>query len=229
MWTTALYEPKPFSQFLRDLRWKQGEHMLIAAPTQAGKSTLASYLVARRGQVVVLAAKGKEDNLRRRYADFAKITDWPPPRDKSKVLLWPTRQATAALTMKTQQDAFKKCLDYVNMRGAWCVVDDESHWMSQFLRLDKEIAILHHQGSSQGVTMVNLTQRPSWIPKIIYSSSSHVFIGNTSDRDDLKSLSNLGGVDAKEVAETVQRIGRHDLLYINSMGDGKPCVINVRK
>ena len=77
--------------------------------------------------------------------------------------------------------------------------------------------------------MVNLTQRPSWIPKIIYSSSSHVFIGNTSDRDDLKSLSNLGGVDAKEVAETVQRIGRHDLLYINPMGDGKPCVINVRK
>lgn len=203
--------------------------MLIAAPTQTGKSTLASYLVARRGQVVVLCAKTKDDNLRRRYADYTKITDWPPPRGKNHVMLWPKVKATAALTMKEQQTVFKKCLDYVNMRGAWCVVDDESHWMAQFLRLDKEIAILHHQGSSNAVTMVNLTQRPSWIPKIIYSSSSHVFIGKTSDRDDLKALSNLGGVDAKMIADTVQRIGRHDLLYINPMGDAQPCVINIRK
>lgn len=203
--------------------------MLIAAPTQAGKSSLASYLVARRGQVVVLAAKGKDDNMARRYADFTKITDWPPPRGKNKVLLWPKVQSTGAMTMTVQKAAFKKCLDYVSMRGAWCVVDDESHWMSQFLRLDKEIAILHHQGSSQGVSMVNLTQRPSWIPKIIYSSSSHVFIGKTSDRDDLKSLSNLGGIDAKEVAATVERLGRHDLLYINPMGDAQPCIINIRK
>lgn len=203
--------------------------MLIAAPTQAGKSTLASYLVARRHQVVVLAAKGKDDNMMRRYADYTKITGWPPPRGKNKILLWPKVQSSSALTMKGQHDAFKACLDYVSMRGAWCVVDDESHWMSQFLRLDKEIAILHHQGSSQGVSMVNLTQRPSWIPKIIYSSSSHVFLGKTSDRDDLKSLANLGGVDAKEIAATLQTIGRHDLLYINPMGDAQPCVINVRK
>ena len=167
--------------------------------------------------------------MRRRFADFHKIEDWPPPRGKNRVLLWPKVQSTAALTQMVQRDAFKKCLDFVNMRGAWCVVDDESHWLSQFLRLDKEIAILHHQGSSQGVSMVNLTQRPSWIPKIIYSSSSHVFLGKTADRDDLKALSNLGGVDAKEIAATLQTIGRHDLLYLNPMGDAKPCVINVRK
>ena len=128
-----------------------------------------------------------------------------------------------------QREQFKRCLDGVGREGGWTVVVDEAHWTSQFLKLDKEVAVLHHQGSSSGVTMVVLTQRPAWIPRIIYSSASHVFLGQTAFKDDLRSLSSMGGVNAKEVMETVQTIGRHDLLYLNPMGDNEPCVINIRK
>ena len=69
----------PFAEHLRALRWRQGEHLLVAAPTQCGKSTLASLLAPRRKNVVVLASKPSDDNLRARYADYTRVADWHPP------------------------------------------------------------------------------------------------------------------------------------------------------
>lgn len=224
-----MYDNVPFAEFMRTLQWKQGEHLMLAAPTQCGKTTLASYLTARRSHVVVLASKTRDDNLRKRYADYRRYPSWPPHRGDKRVMLWPRQQPTLSETVTHQRAIFKTCLDSVSRQTGWCVVVDEAHWCSQFLRLDREIAVLHHQGSSSGVSMVTLTQRPAWIPRIIYSSASHVFIGHTSDKDDLKALSNLGGVDAREVSETVMNMGRHDLLYLNPLGEASPAVVNIRR
>lgn len=202
---------------------------MLAAPTQTGKSTLASMLVTRRANVVVLASKSRDDNLRARYRDYRRYQNWPPDRDDHRVLLWPKHQPTLGEVIVHQRAVFKNCLDGVSRQSGWCVVVDEAHWCSQFLRLDKEIAVLHHQGSSSGISMVTLTQRPAWIPRIIYSSATHIFLGQTSDRDDLRPLSNLGGTNAKEVAETLYAMGRHDLLYLNPMGDSNPVVINTHQ
>lgn len=228
--TTAarVYERQPFREFLRTFRWKQGEHMLLAAPTQTGKSTLASYLVAKRTSVVVLASKGKDANLAARYADYNRRATWEPQHGP-KLLLWPKKQATNAQNIAHQKAVFREALDSVGRTGGWCVVVDEGHWATEFLGLGKDIAVLHHQGSSAGITMVTLTQRPAWIPRITYSSSSHVFLGNTTDRDDLKALADMGGVDAAAVRQAVMSLGRHDLLYLNPMGDAPPRIINIRQ
>ena len=223
-----MYEREPFAKFMARLRWKQGEHLLIAAPTQCGKSTLASYLVARRGNVVVLASKRHDKNLLARYADYTRIPTWKPAAGR-RLLLWPKGQPTNAQTIVHQRGIFRDALDGVSRTRGWCVVVDEAHWCTEFLQLGKEIAVLHHQGSSSGISMVTLTQRPAWIPRIAYSSSSHVFLGGTTDKDDLKALSDLGGVNAQEVKATVARLGRHDLLYLNPMGDAPPAVINIRQ
>lgn len=214
---------------MRTLKWRQGEHVMLAAPTQCGKTTLASLLVKRRAYVVVLASKIKDDNLRARYRDYTRASDWPAGRGTKRVLLWPKGQAELSQNITHQRAVFKRALDSVGRQHGWCVVVDEAHWASQFLRLDKEIAILHHQGASSGTSMVVLTQRPAWIPRIIYSSASHVFLGATSYKDDLKALADMGGINSKEVADTVQRLGRHDLLYLNPMGDHPPTIINIRK
>lgn len=225
----ALYEQKPFSTFLRDLQWRQGEHFFIAAPTQTGKTTITSTLVSRRAHVVVLASKPRDPSLVKYYADYKRISSWPPPPGTKRVLLWPKPGKTLLETIEIQRKAFKKCLDSIGLAGGWCVVTDEFHWLSQFLRLDRENALLQHQGSSSGLTVVNLSQRPAWIPRITYSSATHSLIGSTTDKDDLKSLSNFGGSNARRVIETVQTMGRHDLLYLNPMGTAEPCIINSRK
>lgn len=215
-----------FRSFMSSLDWRQGEHVLLAAPTQTGKTTLASMLAPRRSDVVVLASKVQDDNLRNRYRSFRRYDKWPPLRSDHRILLWPKRQQTLSGNVDTQRVIFKSCLDDVGRAGGWCVIVDEAHWCSQFLRLDREIAVLHHQGSSSGITMMVLTQRPAWIPRIVYSSATHVFLGKTSARDDLKSISSMGGGLSKQVAETLDGMGRHDLLYLNPMGDHDPVIIN---
>jgi hypothetical protein len=225
------YEPKPFRDFMHELKWRQGEHFLIAAPTQTGKTTIAAYLVNRRKFVCVLGSKSKDKQLTERYPTFTRIEKWSRrvPREHQKVLLWPKVQNTIADTVLLQREVHKDYLDYINRIGGYCTVVDEYHWEAQFLRLDKELAAHHHQGSTNGNTMLDLTQRPAWIPRITYSSATHALIGRTRDKDDLKALSQLGGVDSARVIETVQRMGRHDLLYLNPMGDASPCIINTRK
>jgi hypothetical protein len=228
------YQPQSWPQHLRTLNWRQGEHLLIAGPTSAGKTTLAAPLLDKRRHVVVLVTKVKDPAFKDLYRKrgYETIHEWPPPQWAEKVLLWPKPGKTLKDTLAVQRDVFRDALNAIGKEGNRCVCVDESHWITsrEFLGLGPEIAILHHQGRTSGVSMVNLTQRPAWIPKIIYSSVTHAYVARTRDRDDLKNLSNLGGIDAKAVQESVAGLGdRHDYLYMNPQGDTPPAIINTRK
>lgn len=222
------YERVKFADFMKTFSWKQGEHVMLAANTQCGKTTLTSYLVARRSHVAILATKPKDENLRKRYADYHKYGQWPPDREDKRVLIWPAKQRKLTGDVARQRVVLGDALDSVANEGGWCVVVDEMHYTAQFLRLDREVAILHHQGSSSGISMVTLTQRPAWIPKIIYTSATHAFIGSAWLPDDLRTLGAMGGPYGREVKDTVQQLGRHDLLYVNPLGDAEPVIINIR-
>lgn len=232
---SAPYTAHSFPYHLRDLEWEQGQHVLVAAPTGAGKTTLVAPLVRKRAAVVVLVSKPRDNTIRDvfpRERGWERIEEWPPPAGARRVLLWPRMGKNLIETLPRQRDAFSKCLNAIAREGRWCVVIDESHYTCDpaYLGLGKEVAILHHMGRSSGVSMVDLTQRPSWIPKILYSSVSHAYIGRTRDRDDLRRLSDLGGIDSREVASQVSALpSRYDYLYVNPHGDAVPRVINRRR
>jgi hypothetical protein len=224
------YDRQSFPDFLADLKWRQGEHVLIAAPTGAGKTTLVAELAHKRRYVTILASKPDDDALAKRFRDYYRTSTWPAPAEENRILLWPRRGATLSENIERQRVVFKKALDSMGRNRGWCIVVDEAHWCSQFLRLDKEIAVLHHQGRSSGISMVVCTQRPAWIPRIIYSSASHVFLGSTQgDAEDARALSALGGVDKRQVMDALATMPKHDLLYINPMGSAAPRIINTRR
>lgn len=224
-----MFERVPFRQFLSTFVWRQGEHVLVAGPTGCGKTTLSAKIANRRADVVVLVSKTRDDNLRNQYRGFKRVTEWPPSRSDHKVLLWPKYGKTNAELLDTQKFQFRACMDDVGRTGGWCVIVDESHWCSQFLHLDREIAVLHHQGRSSGVSMMVLTQRAAWIPRIIYSSASHVFMGVPKTADDLKAFASIGGQDRKQMESALGSMSHHDLLYLNPMGDHRPVIINTEK
>jgi len=232
-----IFPRETWQDHLDGLKWRQGEHLLIAAPTGSGKTDLASQLVERRGFVVDFITKTKDPIFSSpAYKHWRRATDWQPGKTFSKfdnrVLLWPRQLATMGETRDNQYEVFKKALNDIFVIGGWCVVFDELHYMTDngFLNLYDDVAILHHQGRSNNITLVNLTQRPAWIPKIIYSSVSHAYIGRTRDTADLKRLSDLGGVDGKLIAKAVSELeSKHDFLYINPMGDKTPVVVNIQK
>lgn len=212
--------------------WKQGEHILLAAPTSAGKSTLMKELVRIRGHVVVFVSKTKDDT----FADtrgWDVIQDWKQYRSRMHhILLWPGGADTLRGTVEKQRPVFRDALDKIGSEQGWTPVIDELAYMTdrQFCGLDSEVKILHHQGRSQGISMVTLTQRPAWVPKIIYSSVTHAYVARTRDQNDLKRLADLGGIDAREMGRHISALpDRHDYVYLNPQGDYPPVIVNTRQ
>lgn len=231
-----IFPREGWQEHLENLNWKQGEHVLIAAPTGSGKTDLASQLIERRGYVVDFVSKIKDPIFESpQYSHWDTVQEWKPGKSptawQDRVLLRPRVGKDMVETRANQRTVFKDALEDIFKRGGWTAVFDELHYMTDngFLNLYDEVAILHHMGRSNNVTLVNLTQRPAWIPKIIYSSVSHAYIARTKDTADLKRLSDLGGVDGKQIAKAVSELPtKHDFLYINPMGDKTPVVVNIR-
>lgn len=226
------FTPQPFAEHYKKLNWKQGEHLLIAAPTGAGKTTIAQQLVQKRRHVVMLVSKLHDPTLQAEFKGWHRATSWPPPRWEEKVLLWPKPTKKFGDNVKQHREVFGEALDDIGAGQGWTVLVDELHYTAsrEFAGLGAEIALLHHQGRSSGNTVVSLTQRPAWVPKIIYSSVTHAYIARTRDKDDLKRLSDLGGIDPRQVGSVVSQLPtRHDYLYVNPQGDSPPRIVNVRK
>lgn len=198
--------------------WQQGEHLSIIGPTGCGKTTLESRMLDVRDSVVVFVTKIYDDTISGDFRDYKRIYSWPPPKAwDNKVLLWPdTKGLTIRETYRKQRDVFKHALDTIFRERNWCVVFDEQHYMCKQLGLDVENAMLLQQGRSSGLSVVNGTQRPSWVPVVTYSSATHAMIYRTTYRDDLRRLSELGGVDMRDMQSNLLTLAKHDFIYVNT-------------
>lgn len=230
-----LYPRKEFQKHLRELRWKQGEHVLLCGPTGAGKTTLVAPLIEKRAHVVILVSKMKDPTFETEFKGYKRLTSWPkggPRMYENRVLLWPEPEQTVKATLLKQREVFGQALNEITRQGKRCVVVDESLMMTdpKLIGLGTEIGMMHYYGRSAGISMVDLTQRPSWIPKVIYSSVSHAYVARTRDDMDMRRLGDMGGVDRRIVRDNLLMLpDRHDYLYLNPQGDANPHVVNTRQ
>lgn len=211
-----------WEKFLRHATatWKQGEHVAIVGPTGCGKTTLESRLLPVRQYVVIFVTKIHDKTITNDFPGYERIEKWPPKLHQDKVLLWPKPGKTIRETYAIQQAVFKEALDRIFTERNWCVVFDEQHYISQQLKLGIENAMILQQGRSSGLSVVNGTQRPAWVPVVTYSSATHAFIYKTTYRDDLRRLADIGGVDTRALQSEILQLGKHDFVYVNSrVGD----------
>lgn len=230
-----VFPQESWRDHLSRLNWSQGEHVLLSGPTGSGKTTMMQQLVERRSHVVIFVSKMKDPTFQKEFKGWERLTDWPKggPRPwQRRILLWPKPGATLEETKQIQRDVFKRALNEIARQGNRCVVIDESLMMNdpKILGLGNEVGMLHYYGRSAGITMVDLTQRPAWIPVVIYSSVTHAYIAKTRDHNDIKRLSELGGMDSRQIGNNLSTLSdRHDFVYLNPLGDDYPSVVNSRK
>jgi energy-coupling factor transporter ATP-binding protein EcfA2 len=239
--------PRSADQFRRLSReWKQGEHIIVSGSTGSGKTTLARNLDQIRidagGFVMVMVCKLTPDETI--LTDYKGWSRWDgdasavarkirnPSRHENRVLLWPKTEKVKGQRAKEalQLEVFKRAFDELTDVGRWTLHVDEGLYMcdTKFLNMSKELAMLHAMGRSSGLTIITLTQRPSHLPLIIYSSAAHAFVGRTREQMDNKRLAELGGRDsAKELSVRINAQGRRDFLWVPVATDGDPETVNL--
>lgn len=224
------YPRLSWESHLQNLQWRQGEHVLICAPTGHGKTYLASEIVGKRGHTVVLTGKTRDDDMAGFFDSFTRFAEWRTPKPyEDKVLLWPKPQPTLRGDKQHLREVFGEALDAIWQQGNRCVVIDEALQFSENreLNLGSELAHLMQQGRSAGLSVVVLSQRPAWIPKIVYSSVSHGYVCRTRDRADLFRLSDFAGTDSNTLRWNVASLpNRFDYVYTNPHGDSPSVIVN---
>lgn len=190
------------------------------APTGAGKTTLIREILPRRSYVIFFGTKRKDklyDQLVRdgyeRVERFADIKPW-----HRRVILWPRHQHTIVDTITVQRTAFRTAFNGIARQGGWTAVYDEAKYMAEMLKLNTEMTFAQEQLRSNNGTNVSGAQRPFWLPKSVLSNASHVFLWKTTDRDDQRRLSDIGGLDRKAVVDAMPTLGKHEFIYIYTRG-----------
>jgi len=180
--------------------------------------------VEQGGHVIVFVFKPKEDEtIVRSYLGkgYVRWKTWKknPSIHEDKVLLWPDvkkAKGDPAIIKAIQRSVFFPAVHKLIDGGRRTVHIDEALYMCHpsFLGMADELAMMHSIGRSGYLTMVDLMQRPSHLPLIIYGSASHAFIGRTRKRADAQRMGELGSREGgKKLAAMVGDQGLHDFIW----------------
>lgn len=207
----------PWAQFLQEMKWKQGEHLITIGETGSGKTILLSKLMPLRKYVVVFVTKTHDSSFdKSKWPGFTVMREWNAAKaaQAGHVLLWPKPGKTISETVENQIAVFDKALNEIFRDKGWAVCIDELQWVVDELKFAREMRTYQHQARSSGITVISGFQRPSHVPVITYGSASHAFISRQSEDGDVKRLAALGGIDADKLRAALPLLPKHHWLYV---------------
>lgn len=194
------------------------QHVSIIGPTRTGKSTLAAEIATRRKYAAALFVKGKDRKIRMllRHYGYREVRVIPGGGyGNRRVYIWHPYRTEADLIPQRAQLA--AAMDDCFSAGVWTLWVDEGQHMVDRLKLDSRIVSWLRMGRTQGNGLILCCQRPSWMPRDIYSAPRHLFLFGTNDEQDLRSISGLNGVNNRTVRDTVAGLGKtHRVLYVDT-------------
>jgi hypothetical protein len=215
-----MYDFLPWADFKKQFRWKQGEHLTAVAPTGAGKTTLFSELMPYRGYNIMFGTKPADKSydriLKNGYKRIESINEIRSYHDN--YLLWPRQAKTIRETMLNQRKVFLEAMDAIVEQQSWTVWVDESKYIAEMLKLKTELTYCLEQLRSINATVICGAQRPAFLPMSALSSATHVFTWKTQLDADKKRLSDIGGINVREVMQAMEGLDSHEFLYIKTRG-----------
>lgn len=194
------------------------DHVTIIGPTRTGKSSMAMAIARLRPYVVTFCEKPSDDELRNRlrkdgfvFRDELTLRGGP-----GKVAIWPSHEHGEPIAR--QRHLFSRAMADAYRVGGWHTVVHEGQHLVDTLGMRKPIVTMLRMGASNRAGLILCTGRPAWMPRDIYSSAAHLFIFNTNDEADIRSIGGMNGVNNKQIRWQVENLNRerHEVLYVNT-------------
>lgn len=208
----------PWDRFINNVfNWRNGQHVALIGPTGQGKTTLLVQLAPLHPYVTVFGTKPRDETmdyfLKR---GWLKLDRWRSldPKDYPKRVLWP--DATRLDSRQHQRLVFSDAMERIFREGGWTVVIDETWYFVNELKLESYIKLYLLQARSLGISLVNATQRPAFVPLEIYDQSTHLFFFRDNDETNLRRLSGISWRSADLIRSIVADLDEHQVLYINT-------------
>lgn len=210
----------PWNEFRRDIfKWKAGEHVSLIGPTGLGKTTMLLNVLPMHPFVTVFATKPRDKTMTAliQHEGYVRFESWPKgldPVQYPRRVIWP--DATRLDSKENQKAVFRDAFGRIYREGGWTLALDETWYLDEILKLSEEIRTYLLQARSLDISLLSAFQRPAWVPRELYSSSTHLMFWRTNDETDLRSLSGIGYRSAALIRDIVSDLDLYQVLYINS-------------
>ena len=210
----------PWDEFRKTVfHWKAGEHMSLIGPTGLGKTTMLVNVLPMHPFVSVFATKPRDKTMSGLIRDsgYVRFERWPnglDPVQYPRRVIWPDASKLDSHT--TQKVVFQDAFARIYREGGWTLALDETWYVDDILGLGREIKTYLLQARSLDISLLSAFQRPAWVPRELYSSSTHLMFWRTNDETDLRSLSGVGFRSAALIRDVVSDLDLYQVLYINT-------------
>jgi hypothetical protein len=144
---------------------------------------------------------------------------------RPKVVVWPQvpEKATSGQRAAILQGELREVMTWAQRTGGWTVIADETMYLSEQLRLEKELNEIWYGGRTVGISLVSLMQRPARVPRLAFSQADYIFMGKFNDKRDIETLRDIATVVPSEViVQGVSSLSkpRHEFLFVDCKRDG---------
>lgn len=210
--------------WLRNLEWRQGEHVAIIGKTGSGKTTLARDLLMKRDYVVVTAVKREDDTLDT-FKDYRRVSTWPPDFATRRALLWVRPRGID--DAPRQRQIIGGMMRSIFLSGGWAVDLDDTGYVANVLGLSRSLVMLLNQGRALGLSIVTSMNRPASatqrIPLEAFNQTAHVVMFKMADERETRRMAQIAGTPHDLLRAAMDTLKRHEFVYAD--GDGRLTVV----